>query len=120
MERSPASPVNMPKAKKKQTLRWNSFGWNPGRPIFFPGIFNADKNKFFFFTSTEFNRLWKENPQFWNVPTVTQRSGDFSDLASSAWYKDSMTGQAFPGGIIPATRFSKNSKRLLDHCTVPN
>lgn len=58
----------------------------------------------------EFQRLRKGNPHLWNVPTVTQRSGDFSGLAASAWPKNPLTGQAFPGGIIPATRFSKNTK----------
>ena len=51
---------------------------------------------------------------------MAQRNGDFSALAVSAWPKDPLTGQPLPGGIIPATRFSKNSKRLVDNYPVPN
>jgi hypothetical protein len=115
-----ARTFNLPKEKKKQTLRWNNFGWNLGGPVYIPRLFNTEKNKLFFFTSMEFKRLRKGNPQFWTVPTVAQRNGDFSALAASAWPKDLLTGQPFPGGIIPASRFSKNAKRLVDNYPVPN
>ncbi len=115
-----ARTFNLPKANKKQTLRWNDFGGSLGGPIFIPGRFNTEKNKLFFFTAMEFKRLRKGAPTFWTVPTAAQRNGDFSALASSAWPKDPLTGQPFPGGIIPATRFSKNSKRLVDNYPMPN
>ena len=37
------------------------------------------------------------------VPTAAQRLGDFTD-ASHAWLRDPLTGQPFPGNIIPANR----------------
>lgn len=108
-------------ATSKQKLRFNNFGANLGGPIFIPGKFNADRNKLFFFVSTEFKRLRRATPSFWNVPTLDQRKGDFSGLQPSAWPKDPANDMApFPGGIIPQNRFSPNSKRLVDNYPDPN
>ena len=37
------------------------------------------------------------------VPSIAERSGDFSQSALRP--RDPATGQPFPGGIIPASRF---------------
>ena len=108
-------------ATTKQKLRFNNFGANLGGPIFIPGKFNADRNKLFFFFATEFKRLRRASPSFWNVPTMEQRNGDFSALAPSAWPKDPLNNmQPFANGIIPKTRFSPNAKRLVDNYPEPN
>jgi len=50
---------------------------------------------------------------------MAERNGDFSSWAQSKWPVDPLTGKAFPGGIIPSTRFSRNAKRLIDNYPKP-
>jgi len=47
-----------------------------------------------------------------NVPTAAMRNGDFSATTISP--RDPLTGQPFPGKIIPASRISPEAKRILD------
>ena len=107
-------------ATTKPELRFNNFGWNLGGPIYLPKLFNTDKNKFFFFIGQDFKRLRQGAANTWTVPTLAQRSGDFSSLAPSRWPIDPDTGAAFSGGIIPANRFSRNSSRLINNYPAPN
>jgi len=104
----------------KQKLRFNNWGWNLGGPIYIPGKFNADKNKLFAFGGMEFKRYKQGAINTWTVPVMTIRNGDLSSLASSQWPKDPLTGQVFPGGVIPQARISKNTKRLIDNYPAPN
>ena len=101
-------------------LRYNNFGWNVGGPIYIPGHFNKDRSKLFFFIGEDFKRLRQGTTNTWTVPSVAQRGGNFSSLSPSQWPKDPLTGQVFPGGIIPQSRWSPNSARLLDNYPVPN
>ena len=107
-------------SRTKQKLRFNNFGGNLGGPITIPGKFNTDRNKLFFFAATEFKRLRRGTPQFWNIPLPAQRRGDFSGLAASAQPRDITNGQPFPGGIIPTARFSRNGSRLVNLYPQPN
>jgi hypothetical protein len=104
----------------KPELRYNNFGANVGGPVFIPKTFNKDRNKLFFFFATDFKRLRQGAINTWTVPTPAQINGDFSALASSKWPKDPQTGAVFPDGIIPANRFSPNSRRLLQNYPAPN
>lgn len=101
----------------KPELRYNNFGWNVGGPIFIPKKFNADRSKLFFFFSSDYKRLLSGAANTWTVPTVAQRNGDFS---AGTYPNMPGTKTPFPGGIIPATMFSKNSLRLLNNYPLPN
>ncbi|MBV9085197.1 MAG: carboxypeptidase regulatory-like domain-containing protein, partial [Acidobacteriaceae bacterium] len=101
-------------------LRFNNFGWNLGGPIYIPRLFNTDRSKLFFFIGQDFKRLRQGATNTWTVPTLAQRSGDFSSLPSSQWPKDPVTGQAFQGGIVPSSRWSRDSVRLLNNYPAPN
>ncbi|MBL8229629.1 MAG: TonB-dependent receptor [Bryobacterales bacterium] len=107
-------------SRTKQKLRFNNFGGNIGGPVTIPGKFNADRNKLFFFAGTEFKRLRRGTPQFWNVPTLEQRSGNFSALPAASQPRDVTNGQPFAGGIIPASRLSRNGSRLVNLYPRPN
>jgi len=105
----------------KQMLRFNNFGANLGGPIVLPGGINKDRDKLFFFGGVEFKRLRRGSPNLWNVPALTQRSGDFSALPAAQQPRDPLNNNMpFTGGIIPAARFSPNSKRLVDLYPQPN
>ncbi|MBI3696743.1 MAG: carboxypeptidase regulatory-like domain-containing protein, partial [Acidobacteria bacterium] len=107
-------------ALQKQKLRFNNFGWNLGGPAYIPGKFNTDKNKLFFFVGQEFKRLRQGAINTWTVPAPAQRAGDFSSLPAAQGPRDPLTGSAFPGGIIPQSRFSKSSARLIANYPAPN
>lgn len=104
----------------KPELRYNNFGVNLGGPAFIPKKFNASREKFFFFAGLDFKRLRQGAINTWTVPVPAQLNGDYSALASSKWPKDPQTGAVFPNGIIPKTRFSGNSYRLLENYPAPN
>ena len=64
--------------------RYNTFGGNLGGPITWPGKFNANKDKLFFFFSGELLRNRSPNtPSQVHVPTLAERQGDFSNSVDS-------------------------------------
>jgi len=77
---------------KAPLYRRHDFGFTLGGPAFIPGAFNTSKKKAFFFWSEEF-RLEKsplgpgnEPGDFSQaVPTLAERSGDFSDVCPFAF-----------------------------------
>jgi hypothetical protein len=47
-----------------------------------------------------------------NVPTEAMRNGDFR--GSTVTVRDPLTGQPFPGNVIPADRISPQAKKIMD------
>src|SRR5437667_642122 len=77
----------------------------------FGGPFSKDKT--FFFVS--YSGLRQQETYYRNtavVPTALERAGDFSQSARKP--NDPLTGQPFPGGIIPAARFDPSAKTIQD------
>ena len=71
------------------------------------------RDKTFFFTS--FSGLRQTETYYRNtaiVPTALERAGDFSQSAQRP--NDPSTGQPFPSGIIPSTRFDAAAKTIQD------
>ena len=88
------------------TLRWNQFGGTFGGPI--------RRDKTFFFASYQgFRESTTTEKNSVIVPTVAQRSGDFSALAAASRPKDPTTNVAFPGGIIPASRLDPVAQNII-------
>jgi len=68
----------------KGPYRYNTFGGNLGGPITWPGKFNTNKDKLFFFFSGEILRNRSPNtPSQVHVPTAAERQGDFSKSVDS-------------------------------------
>ena len=83
----------------------NQYGGAFGGPI--------AKGKTFFFAS--YSGLRQEETYYRNtavVPTALERAGDFSQSARKP--NDPLTGQPFPGNIIPASRFDPAAKTIQD------
>ena len=90
-------------AATKDPLDRNQFGAALGGPI------RTDQT--FFFGS--YSGLRQEETYYRNsavVPTALERAGDFSQ--SSRRPTDPLTGQPFPGGVIPASRFDPAALRI--------
>ena len=65
---------------KAPLYRRNDFGATLGGPLFIPGLYNRAKQKTFFFVSEEFR--YEKTPVEYNqaVPSMAERTGDFSDV----------------------------------------
>ena len=109
----------------KPLTRYNTYGGTFGGPIFIPGKFNASKDKLFFFVSREDWRIKLPAP-IWTatVPTAAERTGDFSQSRDQngalILVKDPLTGQQFPGNIIPTNRLNSLGRGLLSILPAPN
>jgi hypothetical protein len=102
-------------AATKDPLDRNQFGAALGGPI--------QKDKTFFFAS--YSGLRQEETYYRNtavVPTARERAGDFSQSAIRP--RDPVTGQPFPGGIIPSSRFDPAAleiqNRYIPNANLPN
>ena len=80
--------------------RLNTFGGQVGGPLTIPGLYHGSDRTFFFF-DYEGTRSRRGRLVTLFVPTEQQRRGDFSALPLSQRPVDPLTGQPFPGGIIP-------------------
>jgi hypothetical protein len=89
----------------KNILKRNQFGGTVGGPI--------KKNKVFFFTDVEAARQSLGVVFSDIVPSNAQRSGNFT--ADSKAINDPTTGKPFPGGVIPANRFSSQALYFLKY-----
>jgi hypothetical protein len=94
---------------------FDTYGASLGGPAPFQG---ADK-KLFFFYSLEVLRVQNPGPvRFYSLPTERERNGDFSQ--SGVVIRDPLTGQPFPGNIIPANRINRSIQNLFNLYPLPN
>lgn len=101
-------------------LRFNNFGWNLGGPVWIPGLVKKNSNKLFFFVGEDFKRLRQGATNTWVVPSLAQRSGNFSALPQSQWPVDPLTRVPYAGGIVPSGLWNSNSTKLLNIYPKPN
>ena len=98
----------VPETQPKPKLKQNQFGGSLGGPIV--------KDKLFAFGYYEGYRNTRGTTQNLLVPTQAQRAGNLGGTV-----RDPLTGQPFPGGVIPASRISPISSKLLsDFMPLPN
>ena len=105
--------------------RYNTIGGNVGGPIYWPGKFNQNKNKLFFFFSQEYLPIKSpDGIKYYTVPTQLERQGNFSQTFDQTGklipIKDPLNGVAFPGNIVPANRINPATQALLKIFPQPN
>jgi outer membrane receptor protein involved in Fe transport len=93
-----------PPDQPKPVLEQNQFGFSLGGPLV--------RNRLFGFGYYEGYRNDSGTTQNILVLSDAQRGGDFSALASTI--RDPLTGQPFPGNVIPGNRISAAATRLLN------
>lgn len=112
--------------RQRPLSRRNYPGFNIGGPAYIPGLFNKDKQKFFFFVSTEWqNQLIANTLRNVTVPTALERTGNFSASREGGGapvvVRDPMaSGAQFPGNIIPTSRLSADGRKILGFYPQPN
>jgi hypothetical protein len=100
-------------APTSDALKRNQFGGSVGGPI--------KKDKIFYFGSYEGERIHTApEGQITHVPTVPERSGDFSDLLPATQLVDPLTGVPFSNNQIPAADLSSVSNYFLKFIPPPN
>jgi len=97
-------------ATTKPALKQNQYGGSFGGPL--------EKNRAFFFGYYEGFNNRQGTTDNRVVLSTPQRAGDFSGGAA---IRDPLTGQPFPGNVIPANRISPISTNILNqYIPVPN
>ncbi len=114
---SNSNPKNPPGYRPKE--RYNEEGGAVGGPVYIPKIYNGRNKTFFYFTYAKDVRPATISAQTPNdtLPTTLMKQGNFSEVAPIF---DPVTRQAFPGNIIPQSRWSAISKNILPLIPDPN
>ena len=108
---TPEFETSVPEYKK------NDFGFTIGGPVFIPGHYNKNKQKTFFFWSEEWRRELTPASGFFSttpVPTMAERSGNFSDVCAFSpsdcpleptllpnGQANPLAGQPYPNNQVP-------------------
>jgi hypothetical protein len=111
--------------RPRNIFRYNYFGYNIGGPVLLPGGLNRNRDKLFFFWSQEFQEQLSPNTvRNVTVPTDPERRGDFSQTRDGSGrpvtIRDPLTGQPFPGNMIPQNRWSADGVKILNFYPKPN
>jgi hypothetical protein len=87
----------------KAPLTYNNFGWTLNGPI--------RRDKLFFSVGQEWKRIRRlTSANNRTLPTRAMRSGDFS--AINTIIRDPLTGEPFPGNVIPASRITPDGRAI--------
>jgi hypothetical protein len=109
-------------------FRFNQYGFSLGGPIYLPKIYNG-RNRTFFFVDWEGYRRNQLQSSVRSVATLKIRQGDFTDEQriydplSQVADPTSATGvrrTAFPGNIIPRSRWDVPTARLMQAFPQPS
>lgn len=106
----------------RNPFRYNQFGYNVSGPVFIPKFYDG-RNKFFWLWSQEWIRFREQQTATRQVPTLNARGLNAAgtsvpiDLSTDEFagrnIVDPLTGNPFPGNMIPVNRFSPNGIALL-------
>jgi len=101
----------------KGQLKYKNLGGNFSGPII--------KNRAFFFWSEEWRRERRGTALTGHVPTLAERTGDFTgplatNLSGVDKPRDPLTGLPFPGNRIPANRLSPAGLAMMGIFPAPN
>src|SRR5215472_9629669 len=96
---------------KREPLKRNQLGATIGGPV--------KKDRVFFFADFQATRLQQGTTFNYVVPSVSERSGDFSDILPRT-VLDPLTRLPFPDNVIPANRLSSQGKWFVPFIPIPN
>ena len=103
----------------KAAYAQNYFGFSAGGPLFIPKLFNFEK--VFWFVNYNGTRLRNGVDQFYTVPTMAERSGNFSGVPGLQLYApQSGACPAVSGNIIPTGCISPLAQQMLQFIPLPN
>jgi hypothetical protein len=115
----------------KTDFRQNQWGVSVGGPIWVPKAFDG-RNKVFWFFNYEGHKNSEPLPTYTTVPTVKERTGDFSELLAlgSTYqlydpYSATLSGSVvkrtpYAGNQIPSSRLNPVTQKYLGYIPNPN
>jgi Carboxypeptidase regulatory-like domain/TonB-dependent Receptor Plug Domain len=108
----------------KPLYRFNYYGWDLGGPVPYVGP-KANPKMFFFAAQEYYDQLVPQTASVnIRVPTELERAGNFSQSVDGTGRAitivDPLTGQPFPGNIIPADRIYAPGRAVLGFLPTPN
>jgi hypothetical protein len=123
-----ANAIN--KANKVATpeLRFNTYGFNVGGPVFIPKLYNKNRDRTFFFFNMEWRKLIQGGNVNTTVPPTSEYGGQFpSNVTLKVPTSDQLApnqlarltaagltpGGTFPNSRIPASLLDPNAQALL-------
>jgi hypothetical protein len=114
--------------------RHNEYGFTLSGPVFLPRIYNGHNKTFFFFNWEQVNDHGVNTPSA-QVPTLLQRSGDFSQTFTSSGaqikiydplttvpdssQRSGYSRAVFPGNLVPPNRMDPIMKKILAYYPNP-
>ncbi len=115
------------KRPAKDPFKWNNYGFTLGGPVVLPKIFNG-RNKLFFLSNYEWFRRRQSGQGLYSLPSPAERGGDFTAIGQPIFDPNTrvvnadgtVSIQQFPGNVIPQSRFSPVSIKLLQFYPAPN
>jgi len=111
--------------RSRPILRYNQFGGAIGGPVLAPKVYNG-RNRTFFFYTNEFTRQVGQGLSQSTVPTLLERSGDFTrsgtggaavpifDPFTTTASGNTFTRVVFPGSVVPRNRFDPIGLAMLE------
>jgi hypothetical protein len=122
-----ANFINNANGVKTPELRFNTFGFNVGGPVYIPKVYNKDRDRTFFFYNMEWRKLIQGGNVNTTVPATSEYGGNFgstlitvpttSQLAPGILKKFTdaglTPGQPFPNNRIPTSLLDPNAQALL-------
>jgi Carboxypeptidase regulatory-like domain/TonB dependent receptor-like, beta-barrel len=105
------------RTKPADPRRYNQFGFQMDGPVVLPKIYNG-LNKTFFMMAFEGIRDESQSTSIVSVFTDKMRRGDFSEFGGTI--RNPVTGQLYPGNIVPASDLSPISQSVLQYIPPPN
>lgn len=107
----------------RPALHQNQFGGTIGGPVDLPKLYNG-RDKTFFFVSYEGFRNLTQALGLETVPTAAERGGDLTHTFSGAPFTgkiiDPLTGKPFAGNVIPSSRITPQTLKILNYYPLPN
>lgn len=111
---------------RKGKYRYNTYTYNVGGPVLFPGLkFNKDRDKLFFFFHQEFWPTESVSKGQVTVPMALEAQGNFSQTVDvnnrAIVVRDPYNNNTpFAGNIVPASRANQSGLALLKFFPAPN
>jgi Carboxypeptidase regulatory-like domain len=112
------------------SFRFNQFGGSLGGPVTIPKIYNGS-DKTFFFVDYEGFRNTSQIFELGNIPTLLERTGNFSELLPDTLIYDPLTTvpnpaspgnflrTPFPNNVIPPSRFDPIAYKMINAYPTP-
>ena len=107
-------------------LRFNTYGFNAGGPVFIPKVYNKNKDKTFFFYNMEWRKLVQGGAYNQTVPLAGEYGGAFNtpiyvpkanqlspNEIAQLGNLGLSPGQEFPNNTIPSSLLNPNAQLLL-------